>query len=706
MSGLPAVPPRRTSSPTKSNKQQLTPLQTLLQMGFPKHRAEKALAATGHKGAQQATEWLLAHVNDPLLDDNSPREYILYACPTGAFLQKLQNFWDKSKTMCGWNGCHNYSPHITLVSFFKVPDEDSLQLTQGLHKVMERQGAKLNEPLKLETYTSPSFMGFFVAEEHADYLKRIAMQFVKEVSNAIISDTYEQFDALTACFPWCTTTTARCIPKGSRSISLDPNVKSLHLSLAYQFPNTHYMTLKSLVEEIDADMSGSWELRLYSRDPRVNGKQVHKAIRGYSAIEADELDLRVGDCLYINGEALANTSDGWVEGTSAQTGQCGLLPSSYVERTCEMDAWTLHACISLDEDPLNNKRAPFSIGDSFSSSRCKQQQVHRQSSMASTCTANAPLAEPERLSRPPSRDYENLMDLKIAADQCSSSLEIGGISSDGGGGGVRNLFLMRHGERVDFVFGSWALHCFDQSGEYVRKDLNMPEKVPRREMGAEGFLLDSPLTNIGLHEALLVGEGLLANGLRVDHVYSSPSLRCVQTADAVLRGLGVKQHVLVRVEPGLFEWTGWYQDAAAGQPDWMEAQELQQAGYHVDRAYRPHVHHQHLKDTTETCEEYYRRKANVCKGILEDNPSGSILIVGHSSTLETCSYELLGRSPRQPEEMMKLLRKIPYCALTHLTCDPDTGGKWTVVQTHAPPLSVTHSTNQTFDTKILQNYTD
>ncbi|XP_069027879.1 UBX domain-containing protein 1 [Embiotoca jacksoni] len=48
---------------------ELTTLESLLEMGFDRNRAEKAVANTGNQGIEQAMDWLVEHENDPDIDE-------------------------------------------------------------------------------------------------------------------------------------------------------------------------------------------------------------------------------------------------------------------------------------------------------------------------------------------------------------------------------------------------------------------------------------------------------------------------------------------------------------------------------------------------------------------------------------------------------------------------------------------------------------
>lgn len=110
------------------------------------------------------------------------------------------------------------------------------------------------------------------------------------------------------------------------------------------------------------------------------------------------------------------------------------------------------------------------------------------------------------------------------------------------------LFVCRHGERMDVVFGKqWVTQCFDSKGKqagetvsfsfsfscrlsadtfdfhisflckilicvcagrYIRSNLNMPSNLPARSGGHRDYDKDCPITVFGSTQARLVGQWL------------------------------------------------------------------------------------------------------------------------------------------------------------------------------------------------------
>lgn len=73
-----------------------------------------------------------------------------------------------------------------------------------------------------------------------------------------------------------------------------------------------------------------------------------------------------------------------------------------------------------------------------------------------------------------------------------------------------------------------------------------------------------------------------------------------------------------------------------------------------------------------------------------------MLLVGHAATLDTCTRQLTGRTPRSAADLVQLVHKIPYCGLC---VAQESEGGWSLV---APPtLPLTHSANTRFDWRSM-----
>ncbi|XP_049598309.1 ubiquitin-associated and SH3 domain-containing protein B isoform X2 [Syngnathus scovelli] len=684
------VTPRRQRQTRVGTVKHGSTLDVLLSMGFPKTRALKALVSTGGKNVQAACDWLFSHVDDPFLDDPLPREYVLYLRPSGPLLQQLSLFWQQSRLSCGKNKAHNIFPHITLCQFFMCADGKVEALSDALQTSVAKWKGRIPMPLPLELYTSTTFIGLFVEEQVAEVLKSFAADFANEAET-------------------------------KADVHVEHHKKQLHVTLAYHFQGSHLPVLEKLAKNVDVSSGCDWLAVLFSRDIRFANHETLQVMYPYVPQNDDELELVPGDFIFMSPMEQSSASEGWVYGTSLGTGLSGLLPENYVSRADESDTWVVHGSHSI-----LNYTSPSNAGSTLGGLLFDEQ--HTDSLLDS-------LVDPPSLGGlcPP-------MQVTRGAGQSSLS--------------KMRLFVCRHGERMDVVFGKhWVTQCFDAKGRYVRSNLNMPSSLPTRSNGHRDYDKDCPITVFGSSQARLVGEALLESHTTIDFVYCSPSLRCVQTAQHILQGLQQEGKTKIRVEPGLFEWTKWVSGTCL--PTWIPPTELAAANLSVDTTYRPHVPVNKLV-VSESYDTYISRSFQVTREILSEcknlgtvdscshtkynfsdshykcghcalsafilqmydellsvihqqlnngvsglwfffylfHTGNKVLIVAHASSLEACTRQIQGLSPQNSKDFVQVVRKIPYLGF----CACEEMGETGVWQLVDPPiLPLTHGPNHSFN---------
>jgi len=101
-------------------------------------------------------------------------------------------------------------------------------------------------------------------------------------------------------------------------------------------------------------------------------------------------------------------------------------------------------------------------------------------------------------------------------------------------------------------------------------------------------------------------------------------------------GLEIEKQVSICVEPGIFEWLGWYNQS--GLPDWMNNDELIAAGFNVNSKYEALVPLSQLSNSaTETVEQYHIRCDEVVQNLIKTTEGNGIKI---NKCTNKCFYKI------------------------------------------------------------------
>ncbi|KRZ26627.1 Protein UBASH3A -like protein [Trichinella pseudospiralis] len=259
----------------------------------------------------------------------------------------------------------------------------------------------------------------------------------------------------------------------------------------------------------------------------------------------------------------------------------------------------------------------------------------------------------------------------------------------------RRVFFARHGERMDRVFPAWTRLSYTETGSYKPYDMNMPISMVPRLNGVNDFYDDPPITELGYFVSQLIGRGAKLNCIKFDIVYCSPALRCVQSAHGMLKAF-TKTKPKICIEPGLFEYMGWYKEENL---NFLSNLEMVVQGYEVDPDYFPVISCADLKTKykNETIEEYYKRTGDVIGSILSKHPKSpcNILFVVHAPTLDAGSRFLTKKTANIPDanDLKQVGVHYPFGSVVALE-ENKSNSTWQLMHCALPSISFLDCTNR------------
>jgi broad specificity phosphatase PhoE len=185
----------------------------------------------------------------------------------------------------------------------------------------------------------------------------------------------------------------------------------------------------------------------------------------------------------------------------------------------------------------------------------------------------------------------------------------------------QTVWIARHGNRLDFVNPEWFL------------------TAERR--------YDPPLSEDGLIQAKELGQRLKKEN--ISHIFSSPFLRAIQTADHVAAILDLP----IKLEAGLGEWLNpfWMTECPQTHPQEFLAKYYPR----IDWSYTSRI----VPQYPESEETVRHRTAETAKGLVAEF-SEDILLVGHGVSVLGITRGLVSGNPIVNASLCCLVKLIRY----------------------------------------------